>query len=843
MPLATPLSAALWLAAIDPVLGGEAGSPSSLDEDDRPGAARAPAGKPLEGRVIETLVKFDEISVRVETDAVPGEQRETTEAAIDVRAAMSHDFDGPIYDLELGVAVLPRPELDFAWDRLHTPPLRLTLEEIERKMPYPVAVITVPGDETPLAPATIEEVAVRERYDAMDQPADGPLAYLVALSGYSLAAPSERDILRILRAGGPADLSALARWAGATASEGTSAPDEAACGRIMDTVEGEIRRLRAPPAFADFQRLNAITAIILVCERPEDLERVLTLQRPMTILLSAAQVSYDIAANEESVLGVSVHGFRRLQSRSDSAVAWEGALRRLRDAALDRLVRLAFEPIDFRDAPAHMQRRAVLQNPAAQLLSPLTTTQVERVVAAAAERPQMQRELLRFYVEVRHAAAIEPLVAWLIDNPRDLDDFGVEAVEAIGDLMLPVLLRRFDDAGASMTERMTVWRLLAVMPEKHAAQLEGLARSMGVDLGARGGVGADADADINGLLEALREHDERVQTDRIEDLVRELATPATAVPALRIQVTAARRLAEAAPSRAEAIADAIIDAHVAAARALDDELSGESRAVLRQLRDLPLGTRHADAARAATITGAELAADTNEFDPALGSLEKFDPALADPEIRAAYLGILGRRYDDLIAMKAWDDLDGLLDRADVVVSDEFDVDARRSDILERRRAPLRIIGGVVGVGLAIVLLAALHMYGVFAAIRRPFVAWRERVAERRRASALEYEPDATPDPVDDPDVAVDQADDDDDDGIDTDPVDEIVPNPSVDVAIADPEDPPGTDAAAEAARDAAVEAARDAAVEAARDPPVSELLGDSWSANDGDRSPLDDFAA
>lgn len=800
-------------------------------ERDTVGPERAKAGKPLEGRLIESLLRVDDLAIRIESDLLPGERRDEIEAVVDLTAAISHDFDSPVRDLELGVALLSAPELEFAWGRLHTPPLRLTTEEVERKLTYPLAVMTVPGDDEPLAKATPREVSLRESFDALAIPHDGATQYLVAFSGYMLDAPSERDILRILADGGPADLAALARWAAATAATPDTevALTDDARGRVMDALEAEIHRLRAPPAFGDFQRLNAITAVALVCARPVDLDRVLALQRPMTLLLSAAQVSYDAAAGEENILGVSVHGFRRLQSRSDSAVAWESTLARLRSAALDRLVRLAFDPIDFRDAPAHLRQRSVLNVQAAQLLEPLTTTSVERVLALVSDRPEMQRELLRFYVEVRYAAAVEPLVEWLVNNPRYLDDLGMSAVGEIGDRMLPVLMRRLDDPNATMTERTATWRLLAALPERHAAQLAELSRAMGVEMSSAADGAAPS---VATLLEGVREYDERVQRDRIEDLVHEVATVATGVPGLRAQLRAAARLAEAAPARAQSAADPIIALHVAAARALDGESPGERRAALRQLVGLPLGPRHADAERAAALVDAELAAARGEVDAALDMLVDFDPALEHTDARALYLEIANRRWDELVAAKAWDGADALLARAEATVPEEFDVETRAAELHERRQAPLRIVGMVVGAMLAIVLLVALQVLGVFAAIGKKlharWTAMRERGREREREHERDSDQDRDRDRDRDrdPDQDLDQDDEHEDDREDD------QPRGSGDAVAGDPATVVVGGAAPELRGDAG-----------ASDPLNGELLGDSWSDADPQRSPLDDFAA
>lgn len=698
---------AVALAIVEPVIDTEA-----IDVE----SPQATRGKPLEGRNIASLVDLDATDVRVESDVLPGEQPLSIDAVFDVGTNVTHELDGSIRELEIGVAVLARSDLEFAWTRLHTPPLQLTTVDAEKKMPLPVAVLTLQAEDGSLAADGEQRLALREEYPDLPMPKDGPLGYLLAIGGYTLEAPSERDVLRILDDGGPADLAALANWAMETAANEQLVFDDAARSRIMANIDAQIRLLRAPPAFGDFQRLNALTAVACVCASGDDLERLLVLVRPMTILLSAAQVSYDGAAAEEAALGVSIHGFRRLQSRSDSALAWESTLRHLRASALDRLVRLSYEREDFPDAPA--LPRSPLHVQASQLLLPLTTTEVARVLAAATGRTATQRELLRFYVEVRHAAVVEPLVEWLVEHPSHVDDLGVPALGSIGDRMLPVLVRRFEDREAAPAERVVIWRLLASLPERHAAELTQLSRAMGVDVdGHRSG----AEPTLVEVLEALREHDEKIQAKRIAELEQELAKPARTITEIRARVRAAELLIAASPQRAEESADAVIAAHVEAARAFDVDFPLERRTALRRLSEMPLGTRHADAARASAVVDAELASMRGESAEALTALERFDPALEHPDVHAAYLGILQARWDALVADGAWDELDAMLRRVDELgprFADSFDVAAHRIELERHRARPKLVVAVIVGSASFLLLSIALHVLGVFARVRR-----------------------------------------------------------------------------------------------------------------------------
>lgn len=703
---------ASWLAIAEPDAATEADG-ADVVEVEEPVQSR---GTPMTGRVIATLVDLEGLEVRAEYDVLPGEQPDTIDAVFDVATSISHRLDGSIREIEIGIAVLDRAGLEFAWTRLHTPPLRLASEDAERKMPLPVAVLTLQGEDSSLSSDDEQRVVLREAYPDLPLPKDRGLTYLLAVGGYTLEAPSERDVLRILDEGGPADLAALANWAADIAANEQLVFDDGARARIMANVDAQIRRLRAPPAFGDFQRLNALTTVARICASGEDLERLLLLVRPMTILLSAAQVSYDGAAAEEVALGVSVHGFRRLQSRSDSALAWESTLRHLRSSALDRLVRLAYEPEDFPDAPA--TRPSPLHVQASRLLLPLTTTEVARVLALAAGREATQRELLRFYVEARYPAVAEPLVEWLVEHPSHVDDIGVPALDAIGDRVLPILVRRFDDREASPTERTVVWRLLASLPERHAAELGRLSLAMGVDVDAHR---KGPTATLVEILDALRDHDERTQRDRIAALVEEVAEPAKGTTQLRARVRAAELLAATSPELAVASADAIIAAHVEAARAFDIDFPLERRATIRRLGELPLGARHADATRAAALVDAELAAARGESEQALTDLERFDPTFEHEAVRAAYVAIVLRRWDELVIARAWDDLDELLARVengDAAVAEAFDVPTHRNELDAHRRRPKIALGIVIGAAVFVAIAIALHVLGVFTALRR-----------------------------------------------------------------------------------------------------------------------------
>jgi len=666
------------------------------------------AGIVLAGRAVPSLIAIDPLQVRLEPDDPPvGDETTIGSASVVLQAEAHHDLDGPIRDLRIGVAILPRDDLEFVWKRLIAPPLRIVPAELERAMPSPSAVTSAAADGD-LASGDSRDLDARDELESIALARARPLAYLAAIGGYELVSPSVDDVVRVLEHGGPVDLSALASWANQAAGEETIEFDDDGRGRIMDQVETSARALRAPPGWGDFARLAALTAVAHACARPEDLERLLALQRPMGILVASGIVSWDAAANEEHVVGVAIHGFSADQSRSQAAIAWEQARARLRITALDRLLRLSFDPIDFRDAPAVL-RRSPLQPLADDLLAPLAPTQVERVLATAAS-VETEAAILRYYVEVRHEAVAEPLVEWLIAHPERIDDVGVPSLAVLGEAVVPVLLRRHGEVDALESERALLWRLLDALPERMAGKLAQSAHSLGVELPA---VPEGTQATIADVLAAIRRHEQELRAARADELVERVREDARDRASLRIRIRAAGQLAQMAPERIPGLTDELIDLHTRAAMEFDDELPGELRAVLRQLVDLPLGERRNEAARAAALTQAELAVQHGDATEALAQLEAHDPALADAAVRERYARILRREVQRAMATGDYPHVEAVLERAAERVPDLVDVSGSRLALARARNFPLIVTAAVL-----LVLVSAAGGWLLHAASRR-----------------------------------------------------------------------------------------------------------------------------
>lgn len=708
----------------------EAPTSASADPWMDGGDAEESTGVVLTGRSIPSLVEIAPLSMRIEPDEVPvGEETTTGHAVVALHAEVQHSFDGAIRDVQLGVAILSRTQMEFVWRHLLAPPVRVVSAELERPLPYPTAVVTASFDGS-LTRDDSRTLDVREELESIELSRTAPLGYIAALGGYELESPSVDDVVRVLDEGGPIDLSALASWATQAATDETSGFDDDARGRIMDAVERSARALRAPPGWGDFARLSALTALAYACARPEDLERLLALQRPMGILLASGIVSWDAAATEEHTVGVSIHGFSPQQSRSQAAISWESALKHLRITALDRLLRLSFDPIDFRNAPTVL-RRSPLQPLADDLLDPLAPTQVARVLASAGSEAT-EAAILRYYVEVRHEAVAEPLIEWLIEHPTHVDDLGVPSMIVLGEAILPVLLRRHGEVDASEAERAVLWRMLDALPERLAAPLAHTAFSLGVELPVVPHGSAPTVADV---LAAIRRHERELRAARADELAERLREDAGDLASLRIRIRAASQLAALAPERIPALTDELIELHTRAAMELDDEQQGEVRMVLRQLVELPLGERAPEALCAAAVTRSDLAQQHGDTAAALAELEAHDPELADAEVRERYAKILRREAERGIESGDFTHVDETLDRADARVPDLVDVASLRLELARKRNFPLVVAGAVI-----IVVLSALGgwlLHKLVVVLRRRA---RERAADVAASDAREQVP-------------------------------------------------------------------------------------------------------
>lgn len=699
----------------------------------------------LRGHVLPSVLDFEDATFALQIDGIEGGEGALTQAVLHAFGEIAHPLEGEIRDLSLAIVLLPDDELDRTYTRLTDPPLSLTEEDLQAPLPRPVAFL----GEGEIVVEHIETGA-RATFDTETNLGDVPVdaahlpGFLVVVDRYTLELPTANDVVTILERGGTADFAALAEWAGSFHDERVAlSPEERAL--VMRAVLAGFRRMRSPPALGDLQRLFALDRLIQVVAGPDDLEPILRLERSIKILHAAAVLAYDGNLREEAMLGVPLHGMDRLPARSDFLVAPDLALAAMRPAVLDRLLMLAFDPADFRDAPRSAMSRSRLRREAAELLSPLQPTDVHGVLEAAADA-DVQREALRFYVRARHAPVVEPLVTWLIAHPEAFDDLGRLALRELPSAMLPAVTRAYVDP-AEPDHRALLRDYLEAMPPELAPQLLEALRALGLDVTQ---YVHDGVIDIMGVLDAFEGEEARLARRRAAELVERIADNGVEPTTLRASLSAITRLAQLDQRAVEANADLVIEVLSAAAWEFDQESPGERTKALGLLRTMPFGARATKARRAAVLVEARLAARDGDGAGALELLVAHDPTLAHEDVRAAWVETMHRVLDQRLDAGRYDAARELLDQAEALVAQDVDVPELRRR-LEWRRYRAAIVVGSIFAFVLVASVGGLLLRAAMGAVARRRGAKREmdRLIRRQQdaeASAQplldEVEPDA-----------------------------------------------------------------------------------------------------
>jgi hypothetical protein len=464
--------------------------------------------------VLPSLLDLEDVTLALQFHGLDGAGENTTPATLHSFGEVANPLDAEVRGLSFAIALMPASEIDRVYTRLTDPPLSLTEADLDAGFPKPIAVA---GE----GEAAIEflENGAHASFDIENDLGEIPLdesrlpGYLLVVDRYTLELPTANDVVTILEKGGTADLAALAEWAASFQDERVPFTDEERA-RVMTAVLAGFRRLRSPPALGDVQRLMALDRMIQVIAGRNDLEPILKLERPIKILHAAAVLAYDGNLRDEAMLGVPVHAMDRLPSRSDFLIAPDLALSAMRPSVLDRLLTLAFDPMDFRDAPRSAFPTSRLRREAGQLLAPIQTTDVHAVLEAAADA-EVQGEALRFYVKAHHAPVVDPLVAWLIAHPDAFDDLGRQALREIPGAMLPAMMRAYVDP-AEPEHRALLRDYLEAMPIELAPQLLDSFRALGLDASEFVQEGV---VDVVGVLDEFESQEARLDRHRATELV------------------------------------------------------------------------------------------------------------------------------------------------------------------------------------------------------------------------------------------------------------------------------------------------------------------------------------
>lgn len=711
----------------DEVLGDRDDNPAWLDADGE--EPHIDAQHLLHGYALPGLIDYSRVDWTLEAEGLQGANDDfTSDARLRGQGHIEHPFLSEVEDLSIALGLYLPTQAQEAIDRLTKPPLHLTQADLDRKLPSPMATLSS-------GQLTISSLEVGSRADASFDRDLGALAlnwhdmpaYIVVTDSYTLVDPTPDDIKLILERGGSADHAALTRWAAehedVRPNFGAEAREE-----IIGLVQRGYRRLRAPPALGDFQRLAAFVALIRTFGSSEDIESLLKLERPMKILHTSALLSYDLATREEASLGLPVHGMRALPSRSKLLDAPESALKSLRAPALHHLLRLAFDPVDFRDAPTTMASSSrSLASQAANLLAPLSPTDVGGVLKACEDRLDVQREVFRFYIDARHVPAVEPLVDWIATQGEDADGLGRLAVAAMPEAMLPGLMRHYVDPDEA-EDRVVMRQLIEGMPPAQAKQVLEMLASLGLRI-----------ADIKGspheqmvqALDAFEQAERELAVEKANELRAQLESSGTDAASLRTSMRAAARLAQLDPDAIEQQGATIIDLLTAAAFEFDVESPAERTKALGYLESLPFGDHKDAAAHALALTQARLLIRQGDSSSALDQLVAHDAKLEHADIRKLFVDTLMAQFRRELASGAYAAARAMLDLAELRTPEDLDIEALRQDVLWAQYKPAFILGAAFALALATTLTwllarVGMTLVGRFLRARRDFRRLRKR---------------------------------------------------------------------------------------------------------------------
>jgi hypothetical protein len=693
--------AAAWLAAIG-LHAALLEPPAFVVDDDAASPVSARTSElihPLRGHSFPTLVDVEGLAVELEADRLDGASGPVeTSARIELSGPASHPFDRPIRDLRIKVVLMSGDEAAFAWRRVTAPPLELSDADLKRRLPRPIASMGADAAVVEvLDPRASARVSALEDLGEVTLDPRALPHYLLAVESYALDGPTADDLVRIVEEGGTPDVVALGTWAANPERLTDAGLDDAARARLMDVIEGRLKRLRAPPGLGDLQRIHAMLALLRLVATSADIERVLGLSRPMRILLTSALLNYDEALLVEGYLELDIHGMQHVPSRSEYFRAYEHATQELRSGALHELLRLSYDPIDFRSAPAEEGLvRAAVQPQARALLEPLEPTNATAMLEAASDTPEIQREMLEFYVKVRHEPAVEPLVRWVIEHPEDAPSLGIAAAQRMGAAMVSPLLRHYVDPDQARDRDVARTMLLAVQDEHRPLIAQAIA-ALGVDL-------EGSDGSIAAILSALEAHESSRTEERAEALQTELLDGTDDPLLLPRRVRAADKLGRLSPERLREHATEIIAVHVRAALVLESDAPLETERALHQLTLLPFEDRQPEALDAVARTRAQLAARASRHDDAIALLLERFPTLDDEAARNQVLGSLTSKFASELEAGAWGEAERTIAAARTHIPELAPIAAMERELFVTRYFAALVLSGCFALSLVTTVL-------------------------------------------------------------------------------------------------------------------------------------------
>ncbi|MGB1698844.1 MAG: hypothetical protein ACPHRO_02740, partial [Nannocystaceae bacterium] len=623
----SPLTIALWSALVAPPTDAEdlgiapyGDTPPSLDllsETEEQVDERRMNGEWFPG-----LVELENLTIGLKADGISA-ARNLYEgpASIVVNADLEHRYDSDVTDIQVKLIFIEPKDLSRTWRRISALPLDLSDAELDEKLPRPLFTVEQPLADQARAGVKFS-VTTSEDFEDISVPVASLPVYIGMVSGYRLVNPTINDLRRIVASGNVTDFSALSAWLESGGSRSLSFTTTERHTLIED-LAARLRRLRAPPGPGDFRRMHGLLGLITEFARPEDLRTLLRLDRPMSILLMSAALSHEAAQTEENSLELPIHGLRSLPSGNRLIDAYKRALREIRRSALPKLLEFAYDPLDFPERST-AYKRSELHDAAKSVLDPLDIKKPAGMLHAARDNLDVQRGVLTFYTAIKSAAAIEPLIRWVIENPSEVDTIGASAVQAFGPSIIPSLLRFYMDPIAR-GERTIARQLLLLAPAEAAQVAIETLRSSGVML--------SANVSMQMALEAYEARELQLIDRYAKDLENKFFGEAEEEATDSARIRAVTKLVEIAPRRVVAREDDTIRILADLAIRMRSESPAESRRAMDLLETLDFANPD-KAKEALVLVRAKNAFSALEYREGLDVLLEFDPTLERPRLRA-----------------------------------------------------------------------------------------------------------------------------------------------------------------------------------------------------------------
>lgn len=548
-------------------------------------------------------------------------------ASLVVSGTLVHPFATSIRDPLLRIGFLSHEALERTWRRLTATPLMLTEHELRQALPEPsFHWVQDVSDQETYARGSETKLRLETRFTNIRLQMRALPELMVMIDGYSLEDPTPKDLINIIEHGGVVDFTAAASWAHSVLLERPEWP-EPERKKIIKSISTVLRAMRPPLEHGALARLNALTAIINAVAKPRDLEELLGASENVAVLMTSVGLSYYDSVREETEFDLPIHQIKSLPSLQEFLQSFTHALQEVRGHALAELVRLSFDPLDFRDAPRSAFSVSEVQKHAKALLDPLSPLDVNQLMVHVADEPQKQLQLLNFYVDARHAPVIATLLHWLHENPKHVDTLGIKAAAQLGAQIVPALLRTFLEPMDPQERRISRKMLLALPVQAQASAINAL-RGTGVLL--------DQKVDIAGAIASFESH-EREALNRKSDLLEQsiFEAPANANDAvLRMNLLA--DLARTTPERVEGRAKEIFALLRSVAKQTMQIAPVHSERALTMFSSLPFGAFKPEAEIQLTLTKVELLEAQGKLRKALDALHKADPALTHPRFKLKY---------------------------------------------------------------------------------------------------------------------------------------------------------------------------------------------------------------